>query len=189
VISEALEAVADAEGAAVFLDRDGTVIDDQGYPGDWRQVRLLPGAGAGLARLKREGFILVLVSNQSGIGRGLISTEAARQVHERLLALLEECGVRLDGAFYCPHAPEAGCGCRKPAPGMLCAAAEKLRLRLDRCFLVGDKESDLETAHNAGCRALFLEAAGKDGNSRPLAAAVVPGWPEVVDYILRAGDH
>src|SRR5262245_51338279 len=101
---------------AICLDRDGTVIEDAGYPRDPRRVRLLPGAGAALAELKRQGFLLIPISNQSGIGRGFLTQDEADQVHRQVVSALREFGVDLDAAYYCPHAPEERCRCRKPSP-------------------------------------------------------------------------
>lgn len=149
-----------AGGAAVFLDRDGTLIEDVGYPRDPEEVRLLPGVPAALRRLAAAGLRLVVVSNQSGIGRGLIRTEEASAVHDRLVAHLGGQGIVLDGAKYCPHAPGEGCDCRKPAPGMLLDAAAELDLDLGSSFMIGDKQSDVEAGRRAGCRATVLLATG-----------------------------
>ncbi|HEY7422627.1 MAG TPA: HAD family hydrolase [Gemmataceae bacterium] len=139
---------------AIFLDRDGTVIRDPVYPRNPATVELLPGAAEGLTALKQDGYLLVVVSNQSGIGRGLVTPEEARQVHERFVSLLAESGVALDAAEYCFHTPERGCLCRKPKPGLLLRAADCLGIDLGRSWMVGDKESDAETAVRAGCRPL-----------------------------------
>src|SRR4051794_3177637 len=108
---------------AVFLDRDGTLIEDTGYPRDPDRIRLLPGAAEALRRLEGLGLLLVLVSNQSGLGRGLITQAEAEAVHARLLECLRAEGARLHAAYYCPHAPQQGCPCRKPSPGLLQQAA------------------------------------------------------------------
>jgi D-glycero-D-manno-heptose 1,7-bisphosphate phosphatase len=168
--------------AAVFLDRDGTVIHDVGYPRDPALVRLMPGAAAALVELQRRGFALVVVSNQSGIGRGLITEEEARQVHERFVALLAEHGIRLDAVCYCPHTPEAGCACRKPAPGMLVHAADTLGIDLVRSFLVGDKASDIEAGRRAGCRTVLLTVGEEEDETTP--DAVASNWLEVMRHIL-----
>ncbi len=104
---------------AVFLDRDGTLVEDVGYPRDPQQLRPLPGAVRALAELRRHGFALVVVSNQSGVGRGILTREQAGRVHQRLVEILAEQGVALDGAYYCYHAPDEGCACRKPSPHLL----------------------------------------------------------------------
>src|SRR6266481_2579523 len=104
-------------GRALFLDRDGTLIVEVGYPNDPAQVELLPGAADALRELQRD-WLLVVISNQSGIGRGLITPEQATAVHDRFVAEFTAAGVAFAGFYYCPHAPDARCACRKPAPGL-----------------------------------------------------------------------
>lgn len=154
---------------AVFLDRDGTVIYDTGYPHDPDQVALLPGAAEALAELAGNGFKAVVVSNQSGIGRGFVSEAQATAVHERFLSLLESLGVRIDGSYYCPHSPDDGCRCRKPSPELLLRAAEDLDLDLGRSIMVGDKPSDVEAGRRAGCATILFTG----------------DWSEVAATILR----
>jgi D-glycero-D-manno-heptose 1,7-bisphosphate phosphatase len=155
---------------AVFLDRDGTLIVDVGYPRDPEAVRFLDGALDALRALQAAGFLLVVVSNQSGIGRGLITPAEAQAVHARFSALLAEAGITLDSAKYCPHGPDQGCDCRKPAPGMLLEAADELGIDLTASFMVGDKAADVEAGQRAGAEAFQF----------------VPGsWPEVVEAILE----
>lgn len=134
---------------ALFLDRDGTLIVDVGYPRDPALVEALPGAIEALRELQRT-WQLVIISNQSGIGRGRITQAEADAVHARTLELFRLAGVTFAGAYYCPHAPEAGCRCRKPAPGMLEDAAAALGLDLASSAMVGDKPSDVEAGRAAG---------------------------------------
>jgi histidinol-phosphate phosphatase family protein len=155
---------------ALFLDRDGTLIEDVGYPRDPRRVYLLPGAAGALARLARLGFALVIVSNQSGVGQGLLTRAEAEAVHAEVVRRFAAAGVRFDGAYYCYHAPDEGCGCRKPAPGLLLRAAAELGLDVSRSFLVGDKPADVAAAAAAGCRGLLFGARAAD-------------WPAVVRWI------
>lgn len=182
--------MANAKGRAVFLDRDGTIILDQAYLKEARQVHLLGGAGEALAKLQAHGFALVLVSNQSGIGRGLITQEESEQVHQALVARLAEHGVRLDAVFYCPHTPEAQCRCRKPSPEMLLWAARTLDLSLADSFMVGDKPCDMEAGKRAGCRTILLTAGPPANRGEPDAPssfppdAVAGDWTEVVRYLL-----
>ena len=117
------------ERAVVFLDRDGTVIEDLGYPREPERISLLPGAAEALRAFARAGLALVVVSNQSGIARGLVTGAEAQAVHERFVELLADEGVALDGAYYCPHGPDDGCECRKPAPGLLLAGRRRARPR------------------------------------------------------------
>lgn len=170
---------------AVFFDRDGTLIYDAGYLKDPQQVRLLPGVGRALATLKEHGFLLVLVSNQSGIGRGLVTVEQAEQVHSQVVSDLAEYGIQLDAVFYCPHAPEEQCSCRKPSPGMLLRAAGELDLDLARSFMIGDKASDIEAGKRAGCRTILLTANSVPALD-PTPDYITADWSEVVRYILNS---
>ena len=158
---------------ALFLDRDGTLIEDVGYPRDPGRVRLVPGAAGALARLARRGFALVIVSNQSGVARGLISAAEAEAVHAEVVRRFAAAGVAFDGAYYCYHAPDEGCPCRKPAPGLLLRAAGELGLDIGRSFMVGDKAIDVAAGEAAGCRGVRF-----DGE----------GWAGVVRLIEREGE-
>ena len=180
--------MARAKRRAVFLDRDGTVIYDVGYPRDPQQVRLLPGVGEALRKLKEQGLLLVLVSNQSGIGRGLVTVEQAEQVHQEFVSRLAEYDIQLDAAYYCPHAPEDQSRCRKPSPEMLLQAAKELDLDLARSFMVGDKASDVEAGKRAGCQTILLSTKPVLNELDPTPNEVAGSWPEVVQRILgRAG--
>ncbi len=139
---------------ALFLDRDGTLIEDVGYPRDPRRVYLVPGAAEALVRLGRLGLPQVIISNQSGVNRGLLSRSEAEAVHAEFVRQFASAGVSFAGAYYCYHAPDEGCPCRKPAPGLLLQAAAELGLDLGRSFMVGDKEIDVAAADAAGCRGL-----------------------------------
>lgn len=152
---------------ALLIDRDGTLIVDVGYPRDPARVELLPGALAALVELQRS-FALVIISNQSGLGRGLFSEAEARAVHDRVIELFARGGVEFAGAYYCPHAPEAGCACRKPAPGLLVDAARELGLDLARSIMVGDKPSDVAAGVAAGCHTVRFgpDVDGADGARR-----------------------
>ena len=143
-------------GRALFLDRDGTLIVDVGYPRDPAQVELLPGAVASLRDLERD-WALVIVSNQSGIGRGLISPAQAEAVDARVRELFAAAGISFAGVYYCPHAPDAGCACRKPRPGMLEQAAREHDLDLAASVIVGDKPSDVEAGRAVGARGVLFE--------------------------------
>lgn len=173
-------------GRAIFFDRDGTLVYDVGYPKDPQQVRLLPGVERALATLKEHGFLLVLVSNQSGIGRGLVTVEQAEQVHCRVVSVLAEYDVQLDAIYYCPHAPEERCSCRKPSPEMLLRAAEELDLDLSQSFMIGDKPSDIEAGKRAGCRTILLTANSVFSKSDPIPDYVAATWSEVLQYVLKS---
>lgn len=175
--------MAETKRPAVFFDRDGTVIVDVGYPKDPNQVQLLDGIGPALRTLQQR-FALVLVSNQSGIGRGMITPEEAERVHERTVACLAEQGIHLDAARYCPHAPEDGCRCRKPSPEMLLQAARALALDLTQSYMVGDRATDLEAGKRAGCRSILLRQDRPPNTDFPAADVIAGDWQAVARYIL-----
>ncbi|MEK7798175.1 MAG: lipopolysaccharide heptosyltransferase II [Nitrospirota bacterium] len=140
----------------VYLDRDGTLNFDPGYLNQPDQLRLLPGVGQAVARLNRAGFKAIVLSNQSGLARGLITTEQLDAIHRRLRELLAADGARLDGIFICPHHPEDACSCRKPAPGLVMRARQELGLASDHAVVIGDKASDVGLARNIGATAVFV---------------------------------
>ena len=153
---------------------------DTGYPADPDEVALLPGAADALRDLRDRGYALVIVSNQSGIGRGIITPVQACAVHERLLSTLLTLGVRLDGAYYCPHGPGEACNCRKPLPGLLVQAATELALDLPRSFMVGDREADVEAGRSAGCTTILLGRGGGDPDVR------ARDWGDVLAAVAAA---
>jgi len=142
--------------AAAFLDRDGVLMDDRGYVARARDVCLLPGTGAALRRLVRAGYLLIVVTNQSGIGRGMFDEVALREVHQRLCTLLAAEEVALDAICHCPHAPADQCSCRKPLPGLLNQAAGRFPIDRGRSFMVGDKPSDVAAGRAAGLGHSYL---------------------------------
>lgn len=135
---------------ALFLDRDGTLIRDVGYPRDPALVEALPDA-IDVLRALQTTHALVIVSNQSGIARGLITEDELQAVQARVIDVFGGGGVTFAGAYFCRHAPDAGCACRKPAPGMLLDAARDLGLDLARSIMIGDKPSDVDAGRAAGC--------------------------------------
>jgi histidinol-phosphate phosphatase family protein len=138
------------------LDRDGTIIADRHYLSDPAEVELLPNAAAGLRRLQALGLGLVVVTNQSGIGRGLFTRQNVGAVHERMNDLLAAARVRLDGIYICPHAPEKNCACRKPKAGLAKRAARELGFEIEKCFVIGDKECDVQLGRKMGAVALLV---------------------------------
>jgi len=137
---------------AVFLDRDNTLIEDEGYIHEPEKVKLLPGVGEGLKLLKEKGFLLIVVSNQSGIGRGYYKEEDFHAVNRKLQELLKPYGVQIDDFFFCPHKPEENCSCRKPKPGMVLEAEKKWKIDLKESYVIGDKDIDVLLAINSGCK-------------------------------------
>jgi histidinol-phosphate phosphatase family protein len=162
---------------AIFLDRDGTLIVDKDYLATVEGVELLPGAGAGLAALAGLGFRLVVVTNQSGIGRGYFTADLVHAQFARLQRLLLPHGVALAHLEFCPHAPAASCACRKPQPGMLLAAAEKLGLDCARSYMIGDKDADVGAGRAAGCRTVRI------GQPLPGADFSAPDLPTAAAWI------
>jgi len=154
----------DATTAAVFLDKDGTLVHDVPYNVDPALIRLTPGAVEALGLLHAAGYRLIIVSNQSGVARGRFPETALAAVEERLRALLAQRGVPLTGFYYCPHHPDGSvaayavaCSCRKPAPGMLIRAAREHGIDLSRSWMVGDILNDVEAGHRAGCRSILID--------------------------------
>ena len=192
---------------AVFLDRDGTLIEERGYLDRLDLIEPFPWASAALRRLRDAGYALVLVTNQAGVARGYFDEAFVQEAHRHLAALLEADGVVLDGYYYCPHHPDgtvAGyrrrCRCRKPGPGMVEQAAADLGLDVSRSFVVGDKWLDVELAANAGARGILVRTGyGAGTEAAPPARVPVHGvadtLADAVDLILKApapgqsGDH
>jgi histidinol-phosphate phosphatase family protein len=142
---------------AVFLDRDETLNPDPGYISDPEGFTLYPWVPGGLRQLKEAGYLLVVVSNQSGVGRGLIPPGALDRIHGKLDRLLmEEVGFAIDAFSICPHRPEEGCACRKPKPELLLRAAARLGISLTESFMIGDRPSDVDAGLAAGVRKSFL---------------------------------
>jgi D-glycero-D-manno-heptose 1,7-bisphosphate phosphatase len=158
-----------AADRVVVLDRDGTLVVDRGYLSDPDGLEFEPGAAAGLQWLYSHGYRLVVASNQSGVGRGLFTLERLAPMNARLNAMVEALGIRLEGIYCCPHAPDAGCTCRKPAPGLLQRAASELGFSPDSAVVIGDKESDVEFGRSAGATTIRITAdrAGAPGGTRP----------------------
>lgn len=154
--------------STAFLDRDGTLIRDTGYPSEPGEVELLPGAARAVRALNRAGVPVVVTTNQSGIGRGLLTPEEYRDVREEVRRRLREAGARIDLSLHCPHAPDGGCGCRKPRLGMHREAAGELEIDLGRALYAGDRRSDVEPAARTGGTGLLLR--GRPGADEPPGA-------------------
>ncbi len=147
----------------VFLDRDGTIIFDTGYIGNPDQVEILPRVSDCLKKLKNEyNFKLIVISNQSGVARGLITDEQVISVNEKVNLLLNENNVLIDSFYYCPHHPdfssEEKCDCRKPSPKMVLQASKDFDVNLSKSYFIGDKASDIECGLNAGVKSILLSS-------------------------------
>jgi len=141
---------------AVFLDRDGTLIHDRGYPDDPAQVTLLPGVAAALRDLGAAGFLRVVITNQSGIGRGRYTAEQFGAIQDAMRRMLRLEGADIDAAYWCPHAPDAGCLCRKPGTALYREAIAAHEIDLTRSWCIGDRIRDLLPSVELGCRALMV---------------------------------
>jgi D-glycero-D-manno-heptose 1,7-bisphosphate phosphatase len=143
---------------AVFVDRDGTIIEELGYLSDPDKVRLMPDAAASISKLNRKGIPVVIISNQAGVARGLFTQDDLERVNERVLALLASRDAHVDAAYYCPHHPDfdVDCACRKPRPGLLLKAASDMGIDLSRSFMVGDRLIDMQAGKSAGTSTVFL---------------------------------
>jgi D-glycero-D-manno-heptose 1,7-bisphosphate phosphatase len=177
--------------AAVFLDRDGTIIEDKDYLHRPEEVVIFPGAVSALRRLQDAGFDLVLVTNQSGVGRGYFTIEDVQDVHRHLCGELARDGVELRRIYIAPEHPDAPSRGRKPSPQFLFDARDELGVDLARSYMVGDKLIDLEAGWNAGVRKSLLVRTGYGARVERTAGAaleravVVDGMPAAADWILR----
>ena len=173
----------DASSPAVFVDRDGTIMEDRDYCSNPSEVKLFPGASEALRRLKSNGFQLIVITNQSGIGRGLFTLDQYRAIEAEVLRQL---GAGLiDATYFCPHLPGQQCSCRKPATGMILEATREYQIDLSRSFLVGDKEIDVECARNAGVRSIRVKTGPQRDTSDKTADWVVEDLSAAVEIILN----
>jgi len=172
---------------AIFLDRDGTMNVDIGYVSDPRELEIYPWVAEAVRLINDAGFKTIVVTNQSGVARGLYDEETLARIHERLIRDLEKEGARIDALYYCPHHPRIGspeyclnCDCRKPATGMLLKAANQHGIDLAMSFVIGDKASDVRMAQDAGARSvLVLTGYGRETLLRP------EEWPCKPDFIAK----
>ena len=159
--------------AVVFLDRDGTLVEDTGYLNDPDKVTLLPGVGAGLRLMREKGYRLIVISNQSGVARGKISDIQFKQVHERCCSLLENEKVTVDEFHYCLHHPEDPCLCRKPKTGLIPKMVQGESIDFSKSLVVGDKQSDLQLAVNLGIVG-YLVLTGEGLKTKQTIGTTVP---------------
>jgi D-glycero-D-manno-heptose 1,7-bisphosphate phosphatase len=163
---------AESSDKVVILDRDGTMVIDRGYLGDPAGLEFEPGAGDALRLLHECGFRLVVITNQSGVGRGFFPLDRLISMNAHLAAMVDEAGAKLSGIYFCPHTPDAGCACRKPALGLLNLAAAELKFDPKSAIVVGDKESDIEFGRRAGATTVLL--------ARDVPAPVASVVPDIV---------
>jgi D-glycero-D-manno-heptose 1,7-bisphosphate phosphatase len=183
---------------AVFLDRDGTINEDVGYPGTYDRVRIYPYSFEAVRRINEAGLAAVVVTNQSGVGRGFFTENDLRIVHEKMLTAFQAENARLDGIFFCPHfissaSPEydIDCACRKPLPGMAMKAREAFDLDLEGSYMIGDKVEDIRFGLTIGATPiLVLTGYGPSSLATLKEAGIEPAYvaPDLLDavcWILR----
>jgi D-glycero-D-manno-heptose 1,7-bisphosphate phosphatase len=175
------------QSPGIFLDRDGTVIRDTGYIGDPDLVEFMPAVLPALRQFQDEGYRLIVISNQSGIGRGVITQEQYELVARRIGDRLSEYGI-YTATYYCPHSPADRCECRKPNPFLLLRAARDLDIDLARSYMIGDRLTDTEAGAAAGCKTILLTQSGlaERSPSGPHPDFVCPDWP-CISRIITPG--
>ncbi len=159
---------------AIFLDRDDTLVDDPGYIKSPEQIKLLPGAADALIQLKKMGYLLVIVTNQSAIARGYINERQLDEIHRQLKSLLSADGATVDGLYYCPYHPDGvvkdfsmESNLRKPDSGMLELAAEEMDIDLERSWMIGDSYRDIKAGKKVGCQTILVDVPGKNREKQP----------------------
>jgi len=170
----------DAPSPAVFLDRDGTIMTDCDYCSNPKDVRIFPGVREALLRLKSRGFKLIIITNQSGIGRGLMTLEQYRAVEAEVLRQLD--GL-IEATYFCPDVPGQPSSCRKPEPGMILQAKREHGIDVARSFFIGDKETDVECGRNAGVRTIRVQTGPQHdttGSTPDWAAEDLPAAAEII---------
>jgi histidinol-phosphate phosphatase family protein len=172
---------------AVFLDRDGTIIDETGYLADPGGITFYPGVPEALKRLRDRGYILVVITNQSGVGRGFFGEETALAVNLAMLRMLGEKGVDLDAIYYCPHHPEDNCLCRKPDLLMVQRALKDLVIDVSHSWVVGDIDKDVQTGIKAGLRPILVETGKLDKGDISMDVKRCETVAEAASFILEEG--
>jgi D-glycero-D-manno-heptose 1,7-bisphosphate phosphatase len=175
-----------ARKRAVFLDRDGTINEEKEYLHRSEDFSFIPGAPAAIRLLKEAGFLVIVVTNQSGIGRGYFDEEAVHRLHRYMDEELDHYGAAVDGYYLCPHHPRHGigdyrkeCCCRKPLPGMLLEAARDFDIDLAASYIIGDKLADIEAGLAAGCRPLLVST-GYGKEQSVLLPAGIPLFGDIL---------
>jgi D-glycero-D-manno-heptose 1,7-bisphosphate phosphatase len=177
---------------AVFLDRDGTISEEVGYLNDATQFRMFPFAAAAIRKLNDANLPVIVVTNQSGVGRGFFPESMVHTVHELMNRQLTVAAAHLNAIYYCPHTSDDECECRKPKPGLLERAAREHDLDLPRSFVVGDRYGDVELAHGTGCRGILVRTGYGEEDLRENSSVwrkqpdfVADDLAAAVDWILR----
>lgn len=170
----------------IFLDRDGVINrDSPDYIKSWDEFEFLPGSLQAIRRLTENGCSLIVITNQSAVGRGLITVAALEAIHRRMTAAIREAGGRLTDIFYCPHTPEARCGCRKPLPGLIRRACRRYFVDLPQAVMVGDRPGDIACGRSAGCgRTILISQGAPHAMTGPTADRVAGSLLDCVEWIL-----
>ena len=180
---------------AVFLDRDGTIIEDTGYLDECSKIRFLPRVSEAIKLLNENGFKVIIITNQSGVARGYFTEEALQEINRYIQESLAERRAIIDGIYYCPHHMEGiieeyrkECYCRKPDPGMIEEAAREFGIDLSQSFVIGDKISDIEAGHRAGCKAILLGGEDSLKNEKEIALLsehIASDLCEAVEWLMK----
>lgn len=180
---------------AVFLDRDGTIIEDVGYPHERSKIKFLPGVREAIKLLNKNRFKVIVATNQSGVARGYFTEETVKEINRYIQESLVKGGAFIDKFYYCPHHIEGTvekyrkeCYCRKPDPGMLEEAAREFGIDLKTSFVIGDKISDIEAGHRAGCKTIFLADIKSPDTGRGIDFMpdhVAPDLYEAVKWLVK----
>jgi D-glycero-D-manno-heptose 1,7-bisphosphate phosphatase len=177
-------------GRFVILDRDGTIVIDRQYLSDPDGLTFLPGAAEGLRSMYRQGWRLVVITNQSGVGRGMFSIDTVESMNVRLIEMAEQAGARIERIYFCPHRPEDACLCRKPGTQLMALAAGELGFDPHEAVVIGDKPSDVEFGRNSGAMTLLVAADPSSEAARSARADhVVPDLREAAMIIGRLSEH
>ena len=176
---------------AIFLDRDG-VINKKAPEGDyvknWDEFQFLPGVKEAIRKLNEKGFLVIVVSNQRGIAKGVMTEDDLKEIHNRMKEELRKEGAVIDGIYYCPHDIEDHCGCRKPEPGMLLKAAREHDIDLGRSWMIGDSESDIKAGRRAGCKTILIGSSPLNDTSEGIEPDLMAkSLAEAVDKLPRKG--
>jgi len=141
---------------AVFLDRDGVINKEKNFVTSWEEFEFIDGIFENIKKLNKAGFLVIVVTNQSGISRGFYTEETLKEIHDKMIKIMENNGAHIDDIFYCPHYDD-NCSCRKPNPGMILEAAKKYNIDLSKSWVIGDSERDIEAGRRAGCKTILVK--------------------------------
>jgi D-glycero-D-manno-heptose 1,7-bisphosphate phosphatase len=172
--------------SAVFLDRDGVIIQNrENYVRSWKDVEFLPSSLQALRQLNQTSYKIIIVTNQSAVGRGIITLEEAEAINQRIIEEITDAGGRIDGLFVCPHAPDDHCFCRKPQPGLILQAAGALAIDLPSSVMIGDVLTDIQAGSAAGIKTLILVKTGLGQDQFQSPQSIYPHYL-ITDHLLSA---